>query len=167
MPSTSDAPRWRVDAAEFGTLEDAWTAWMEAMQDGYFGARAARTASQSILIEGIAQGLAWLLIEVALRRRPPRRRSVTLGKPGSRNSPAAGTHEWMAAAAARSALSMGRDFVRRYLDAVDPTVAATAVVRAASAASRRVFAQEDNGTAARTMLAIELRERLESLTSPL
>ena len=56
-------PHWTLDRHDVLAFTAAWTAWIESIAGSYYGHRAREVGHRSIVIEGLAQGIAWLLIE--------------------------------------------------------------------------------------------------------
>ena len=153
------ARRWHTHTLEVDLLRQGWRAWISSIEGSYFdtGTRKARRAS--IMTEGLAQAMAWLISEATVGRRirRTRRGGSELGF-----GPGRDVHSRLAESVATSALGLGRDWLRSELGQIETAVAAQVVTAAAADALDDQYAGVGDQRATRGLFLIEIQERLDA-----
>lgn len=160
---TADTPRFRLIDSEHAMLETAWRTWLDAITQGYFGAKRTRVDCQAMTVEALATGLAWFALASAGGRLRGTRRVARLQRRGH-HGPGHDVRDGSIEALANAVLDFATHVCDEYLPEVDRTVSAHAVRAAAIAAAVVHFEQHGYASGAAEALFVELRERMSELT---
>lgn len=160
MATNGSMPEWMVCPADVHLLGEGWRAWLAAIALGFFGDAAKLGSSRSILIEGLALGIAWLLTETETGTPTRGRSRVKRAHDRGNHGAGAGVHEWSRERFANATLELGREWLHGDFVAGRPTpqVAAMIVARAALTALGRASGDGPQ-TPEQTLFLLEPRER--------
>lgn len=154
--------RWRTDTDDHQAIRRGWRAWLASIGQGYFGADSHRQESVSVITEGMAQGLAWLVSEAALGRSVRGRRRVSSANRKADFGPGRDVHSGLVEGIANAALGMGRDWLTNPLRELHLPIAAQTIVAAAADALEDEYAGARGPSAVRRLFLMEIQERLDS-----
>jgi hypothetical protein len=157
---TTDTPRFRLIDSEHAMLETAWRTWLDAITQGYFGAKRSRVDCQAMTVEALALGLSLFTLQSGSRRVRGTRRVARLNLRG-RFGPGHDVRDGCVEALANAVLDFAVHIRAEYLPGVDRTVASCAIHAAVMKAALAFFERHGYARGAAEALHLELHERIK------
>ena len=157
---SGESPRWHTDDLHREILRQGWQAWLQELARGYFDPQGRKRRAASLMIEGVAQGMAWLITEAATGKRTRKSSRVDRANAKGDFGPGKDVHSSLVESVAKGALNLGRGWVRSELGEFDAAIAAQVIAAAAAAAIDDVYGVEGEKGAVRRLFLIEIQEML-------
>ena len=157
-----ESPRWHTDDLHRELLRQGWQAWLQELARGYFNPQGSKRRAASMMIEGVAQGMAWLIAEATMGKRTRRSSRIDCANAKGDFGPGKDVHSSLVESIAKGALNLGRGWVRTELSEFEAAIAAQVITAAAAAAIDDVYEAEGGKGAARRLFLIEIQERLDA-----
>jgi hypothetical protein len=136
--------------------------WLDEIARSYFDPKHRERSAASVMIEGVAQGMAWLIAEATLGKRFRGSSRVARAHARGDFGPGNDVHSALAEGIANAAFRLGRDWVRTELGEVDAAIASQVIAAAAAAAIEDVYASSGDRGSVRRLFLIEIEERLDA-----